>query len=48
MTIKLVGNWKSGLAYDVHILDSTFLGPDEFGHDRFQNTRSEMETWSIS
>lgn len=42
MTIKLAGNWKSGLAYDVHTLDSTYLGPDEFGHDRFQNTRSEM------
>jgi competence protein ComFC len=42
MTITIVGNWKSGLAYDVHLLDSVYLGPDEFGHDRFKNTRSEM------
>jgi predicted amidophosphoribosyltransferase len=42
MPIKIAGNWKSGLAYDVHLLDSVYLGPDEFGHARFDNTRSEM------
>lgn len=42
MTIKLIGNWDRGLAYDVHLLDSVYLGPDEYGHDRFDNTRSEM------
>lgn len=26
----------------MHTLASTYLGPDEFGHDRFNNTRSEM------
>lgn len=42
MTIELKGNWKKGLAYDVHTLSSTYLGPDEFGHDRWDTTRSEM------
>lgn len=42
MSIKLEGNWKAGLAFDVHTLSSTYLGPDEFGHDKFENTRSEM------
>jgi len=39
---KLSGKWKSGYAFDLHTLASTYLGPDEFGHDRFDNTRSEM------
>jgi competence protein ComFC len=42
MTIELEGNWTRGRAYDVHTLSSTYLGPDEFGHDRYENTRSEM------
>lgn len=42
MTIKVEGNWTTGLAYDVHTLSSTYLGPDEFGHARYENTRSEM------
>ncbi len=42
MTIKLEGNWDKGFAYDVHTLDSVYLGPDQFGHDQFKNTRSEM------
>lgn len=42
MAIKLIGNWDRGLAYDIHVLESIYLGPDEFGHDRFENTRSEM------
>ena len=42
MRHKLVGNWKKGLAVDLHTLASTYLGPDEFGHDRFENTRSEI------
>ena len=42
MTIEVEGNWKKGLAYDVHTLSSTYLGPDEFGHDRWDTTRSEM------
>lgn len=42
MTIEIKGNWKTGLAFDVHTLSSTYLGPDEFGHDRWDSTRSEM------
>lgn len=42
MTIELTGNWKKGFAFDVHTLDSTYLGVDEHGHDRWESTRSEM------
>lgn len=42
MAITLEGNWKSGKAYDLHTVASTHLGTDEFGHDRFDNKRSEM------
>ncbi|MCH9054277.1 MAG: ComF family protein [Proteobacteria bacterium] len=42
MTIEIEGNWKTGLAFDVHTLSSTYLGPNEFGHDQWENTRSEM------
>ena len=42
MAHKLIGNWDSGLAYDLHTVASTHLGVDENGYDRFENTRSEM------
>ena len=42
MVYTLEGNWKSGKAYDLHTVASTHLGVDEFGHDKFENTRSEM------
>jgi predicted amidophosphoribosyltransferase len=42
MTIELHGNWHKGLAFDVHSLSSTYLGPNEFGHDQWDTTRSEM------
>lgn len=42
MAISLEGNWHSGLAFDLHTISSTYLGVDEFGHDRFENKRSEM------
>jgi predicted amidophosphoribosyltransferase len=42
MTIALEGNWHKGYAFDVHTLSSTYLGPDEHGHDKWENTRSEM------
>lgn len=42
MAITLEGNWTSGKAYDLHTVSSTHLGTDEFGHDRFDNTRSKM------
>ena len=36
------GSWRQGYALDVHILSSRFAGHDEFGHPRFENTRSEL------
>ena len=42
MSIELLGNWKKGFAYDVHTLDSVYMGADEFGHDHWKTTRSEM------
>lgn len=42
MAINLEGNWKRGLAFDLHTTSSVYLGVDEFGHDKFDTTRSEM------
>lgn len=42
MTIELKGNWKKGFALDLHTESSTYLGPDEFGHDRFTTKRTEI------
>lgn len=42
MRYRLQGNWTKGLAFDLHTVASVYLGPDEFGHDRFDNTRSEI------
>lgn len=42
MTIRIPGNWKKGFAHDIHTLDSVYLGVDEYGYDRWENTRSEM------
>lgn len=42
MVIDLEGNWKTGKAYDLHTVASTHLGTDEFGHNRWETTRSEM------
>lgn len=42
MVISLDGNWRAGKAFDLHTTSSTYLGVDEFGHDQFDTTRSEM------
>ena len=42
MTIEIEGNWRTGLAFDVHTLSSTYLGQNEAGHERYETTRSEM------
>lgn len=42
MAIDLKGNWKKGFAFDVHTLDSTYLGVDELGRARWESERSEM------
>jgi predicted amidophosphoribosyltransferase len=42
MAIELSGNWRKGIAFDIHTLDSVYLGIDQAGHDRWETTRSEM------
>lgn len=42
MRYELIGKWKKGFAFDLHTLASTYLGPDEFGRERFDTTYSEM------
>lgn len=42
MTIELKGNWKKGFAYDVHTLGSIYMGVDDYGHNRWETTRSDM------
>lgn len=39
---KVVGNWHSGIALDVHTTSSVHVGVDELGHDRFETTYSEL------
>lgn len=38
----LEGNWRRGLAFDIHTLASTYLGDDAFGRSHFKTKRSEM------
>jgi len=40
--IKLSGNWTQGYALDIHIIDSTFIRYDEYGHEVFDTRRSEI------
>jgi len=42
MSIEIAGNWNAGQAFDVHTLSSTYLGPNEFGHAKYENVRSDM------
>jgi len=42
MRYEIKGNWKKGLAFDLHTVASVYLGVDEYGHGRFDNTRSEI------
>ncbi len=42
MRHKLEGNWKKGVAFDIHTLASVYLGVDDQGYKRFDNTRSEI------
>jgi len=38
----ITGNWRSGYALDLHTISSIHIGVDEWGHDRFDNTYSEL------
>jgi competence protein ComFC len=42
MSIIIEGNWKKGLAFDVHTLSSTYLGVNESGYAQWDTTRSEI------
>lgn len=42
MRYKLEGNWSIGLAFDLHTVASTYLGPNEYGHPSWDTTRSEI------
>jgi predicted amidophosphoribosyltransferase len=37
----LTGNWDSGFALDKHTISSVYIGDDEYGHPKFDTTRSE-------
>lgn len=39
---QIFGLWDEGWALDKHMLHSTFLGYDEYGHSRFDNVRTEV------
>lgn len=39
---RIVGNWISGYALDVHTISSIHLGINESGHDVFDTKRSEL------
>jgi competence protein ComFC len=39
---QIIGKWRHGYALDLHTLTSVFVGHDEFGHPRFDSTRSEI------
>lgn len=38
---QLSGIWDDGYALDKHMLSSTFIGYNEYGHTQFDNRRSE-------
>ena len=40
--IKIFGNWDDGYALDNHMLSSEFLGYDENGKEKFNNTRTQV------
>lgn len=42
MLIQLKGNWKKGIALDLHTEKSEYLGMDDFGHEKFKTTRTEI------
>lgn len=39
---KIYGRWGTGFALDLHTTSSTYLGIDEFGHERFDNVHSPI------
>jgi competence protein ComFC len=39
---KIAGKWKSGVALDLHTVNSVHLGVNEHGHDVYETTRTEL------
>lgn len=39
---KIAGNWRAGVALDLHTLSSTHTGTNEFGRPTFDTQRSEL------
>lgn len=37
-----MGRWREGFVLDCHVLSSTYVGDDEFGHPRFETQRSDL------
>jgi competence protein ComFC len=40
--IKLLGNWEEGYAMDVHVINSIYIGDNEYGYPEYDTTRSEI------
>lgn len=40
--MELKGNWVKGYTLDIHTVSSTPLGENEYGHMRFDTTRSQL------
>ena len=39
---RIYGEWDEGIVLDYHMLKSIFLGYDENGKEKFENTRTEL------
>lgn len=39
---RLLGMWNEGYVMDSHTITSTYLGCDEYGHDRYHTERTEL------
>jgi len=40
--LTILGRWQAGFALDYHIVSSTHIGDDEFGHPRFETKRTSL------
>lgn len=40
--IKLLGRWREGFALHRHIVSSTYIGDNEYGHPMFDTKRTEI------
>ena len=40
--VRIYGAWDEGIVLDKHIIKSIFLGCDEKGKEKFENTRTEI------